>query len=334
VAVKPVISIIVPVHNVDSHLRKCLDSILAQTFTDFEVIVVNDGSSDGSGYICDAYAKQDERVKVMHKEYKGVSAARNTGVECAAGDFIGFVDSDDYIDRNMYQTLYQLCLDTQSDISICTLGREIDGVLINKGTEKIYSKKLDHQEAMRELFKGMLYRFSLCNKLFKRTCFDGVQFPEGRIHEDLATTYKLFANANQAVFTNYIGYIYVKQQKSILTSSYHEKRLDAFRGWDEILNFIHRAYPQLTNEVNACFVYFCTDHIYAILRQVSNKEERKQYLNTIQQTVKKNYRSLRKNTMLSVNYRFIISIINYNISLFAVAHWIKHVRGKRNETNC
>jgi hypothetical protein len=118
----------------------------------------------------------------------------------------------------------------------------------------------------------------------------------------------------------------VKQQKSILTSSYHEKRLDAFRGWDEILTFIHRAYPQLTNEVNACFVYFCTDHIYAILRQVKDKGKKKQYLKTIQQIVKRYYHSLQKNSLLSVTYKCIITLVNYNINIIASVYRLKHMK--------
>lgn len=108
------------------------------------------------------------------------------------------------------------------------MGREINGKLINNEVESFYTKELNNVEAMEELFKGVLYRFSLCNKLFKRSCFENVHFPVGRIHEDLSTTYKLFANANQAVYINYIGYIYVKQKNSILTTAYYEKRLDAF----------------------------------------------------------------------------------------------------------
>lgn len=188
----PAISIIVPVHNIEAYLKKCLDSILAQTFTDFEVIVVNDGSTDKSGEICDAYAKQDARVKVIHQENQGVSSTRNAGIARAEGEFIGFVDGDDYVDMDMYRELYQTCMETDSSISICKLGREINGELINNEVGNFHTKELTNVEAMEELFKGILYRFSLCNKLFKRSCFENICFPVGRIHEDLSTTYKLF----------------------------------------------------------------------------------------------------------------------------------------------
>ncbi|MBO0958844.1 glycosyltransferase, partial [Neobacillus sp. MM2021_6] len=253
---KPEISIIVPVYNIEHYLRECVDSILSQTFTNFEVILVNDGSSDNSGDICKEYAKLDGRVKVINQINKGVSAARNAGIKIAQGAYIGFVDGDDYIDNKMYQELYSLCEESKSDISICKLGREINGKLINK-SQDCFKKEMDNKEAMRELFKGVLYRFSLCNKLFRRKCFEDIHFPEGRIHEDLSTTYKLFANANKAVYTNNIGYIYVKRENSILTTRFNEKRLDAFKGWDEILEFMNESYPELSDEFISCFVYGC-----------------------------------------------------------------------------
>src|SRR5690625_2816139 len=192
---RPQISIIVPVYNVASYVQQCLDSILDQTFKGFEVIVINDGSTDNTGEIIDKYTKKDRRVKAIHQSYGGVSSARNIGIELATGEYIGFVDGDDYIKKDMFETLYRMCVDTESDIAICRLGRKIDDNIINNTVEPLYTKELDKEEAMCELFKGILYRFSLCNKLFKKSCFQGISFPVGRIHEDLATTYRLFDQA-------------------------------------------------------------------------------------------------------------------------------------------
>ncbi|MUV36906.1 putative glycosyltransferase EpsJ [Lentibacillus sp. JNUCC-1] len=291
----PVISIIVPVHNQERFIGKCLDSILSQSFTHFEVIVINDGSTDRSGIICDAYAKQDQRVTVLHTTYSGVSSSRNKGVQAARGAYIGFVDGDDYVEGRMYEWLYRTCQETNSDIGICKLGREIDGRLVNHSSpEELYIQELGHQEALRHLFKGYLYRFSLCNKLFKRSCFAGVMFPEGRIHEDLAITYHLFANANQAVYVHYTGYVYVKQDNSILTAHYYEKRLDAFTAWNEIIPFMHTHYPQLAVEVNTCFAYQCVDHAYYIVNQVQVKKRQKQYLAVIQTCIRQHDHLIRK----------------------------------------
>lgn len=128
---KPVISVIVPIYNVEKYLPRCIESILNQSFKEFELILVDDGSSDNSGKICDIYAEKDERVKVIHKENGGVSSARNVGIKAVNGEYIGFVDPDDYIDREMYKNLYELCENNNCDIGICKLGREVDGKLLN-----------------------------------------------------------------------------------------------------------------------------------------------------------------------------------------------------------
>lgn len=323
---KPTVSVIVPVYNLEPYIERCLDSILVQTFTHFEVIVVNDGSTDKSGEICNEYAKRDHRIRVFHQQSKGVSSARNKGVEVATGDYIGFVDGDDYIVEDMYEKLYQACIETRSSIAICKLGREINGGLTNDDIGNFYSSQLNHEEAMRELFKGVLYRFSLCNKLFKKDCFENVLFPVGRIHEDLSVTYKLFANAEQTIYLNFIGYIYVKRNNSILTTSYYEKRLDAFIGWDEIISFMQQEYLQLSSEVMECFAYSIVDHFYYILNQVEDKNDQKKYLNGVQISIRKHYKDIRKSATLSLTYKFIISVINYNVNLFVIMNSMKKLK--------
>lgn len=318
------ISIIVPVHNVELYLDSCVESILSQSFSDIEVILVDDGSIDRSGEICDRFAKKDKRVKVIHKKYGGVSSARNAGINSAQGQFIGFVDGDDRIDERMYEILYKLCIDTNSDISICKLGREIDGKLINMNLEDHFTREMKNEDALMELFKGELFRFSLCNKLFKRSCFYNIQFPEGRIHEDLATTYKLFANANKATFTNYIGYIYIKRQNSILTSRFNEKRLDAFIAWDEILTFMQKNYYQLYKGVIFCFVYWSVDNVYYIINQVQSRGDRNKYIDSIRAFLTKYFSDIIKDDVLSFKYKYIVTLLRYNPRLLIFSNKLKN----------
>ncbi|WHY61118.1 glycosyltransferase family 2 protein [Cytobacillus firmus] len=313
---RPELSIVVPVNNVEMYLDGCVNSILEQNFRNFEVILIDDGSTDRSGDICKVFAQKDNRVKVVHTKYSGVSAARNMGVGLAKGDYIGFVDSDDRIDKNMYLKLLKAIKETDSDIAVCKLGREIDGKLINddsQGMETI--KELEQTEAMRELFKGVLYRFSLCNKLFKKSCFENVKFPEGRIHEDLSTTYKLFANSRKTAYINYLGYIYIKRKNSILTSTFNEKRLDAFTGWGEILQYMDMNFPQLTKEYTACFVYGCIDNVYYILNQVQKREEQKRYLIYIRNFSRKYMKVILQNSCIKLKYKYLILLLNYNIKI-------------------
>jgi len=311
---KPKISIIVPVYNIELYLERCVESILSQTFVDFELILVNDGSTDQSGKVCDYYSEKDQRVKVLHKNNGGLSFARNEGLKIACGDFIGFVDGDDYIEKDMYKKLYELSEKTNSDIAICKFGREINGQLINE-LQQEFSKEMDNIEAMRQLFKGELYRFSVCNKLFRKSCFENILFPEGRIHEDLSTSYKLFANSTKSVYTNYVGYIYVKRENSILNSRFNEKRLDAFLGWDEILSFMGQKYPKLTKEVISCFAYGCVDNVHYIVNQVESKDSRIQYLSIIKRLHRKFYSKILLNNTLSLKDKFILSLLNCNCKM-------------------
>ncbi|MCE7792501.1 glycosyltransferase, partial [Salipaludibacillus sp. CUR1] len=307
---EPAISIIVPVYNSEPYIRKCLDSILSQTYTNFELIIVNDGSPDQSGMIIKEYAKKDERIRVLNKENGGVCSARNAGINIATGKYIGFVDADDWIYEDMFQTLVELCEDTKSDISVCCLYREVDNHVIAYEREP-FIKEMDNLEAMKELFSGRLFRFAVWAKLYKKSCFKNIKYPEDRMLDDLPTTYKVFANAHKVVFTSYTGYIYVKRENSILTSKYNEKKLDVFLGWDEIITFMNDKYPQLSDEYISCFVYYSLDHVYKIINSVKDTNHKDKYILYIQQFVRKYYKDILKNRRLSFKYKYLMSLLNY-----------------------
>ncbi|WP_251549864.1 glycosyltransferase family 2 protein [Neobacillus muris] len=320
----PVISIIVPVYNVEPYIKDCINSILTQDFINFELLLVNDGSTDKSGAICDEFAKRDTRVKVIHKHFEGVSSARNIGISLAQGDFIGFVDGDDHIDKNMYKELHRICIETNSDIAICKLAREVDGKIINVDTN-IFMKEMNNIEAMKQLFIGKLYRFSLCNKLFRKHCFENVSFPEGRIHEDLSTAYKLFSNANKATYTNYSGYIYVKRQNSILTSAFNKRRMDAFIGWEEILPFMNKYYPEIYEEVVRCFVFWSIDNVFYILHQVNDSKDRNSYLRKIQENMRSHYRYILRINSIPLLYKYYMTMLMINFRLLIISKEIKTI---------
>ena len=185
----PKVSIIVPVYNVEKYIEQCIQSLRTQSLRDIEIILVDDGSSDNCPMLCDKYTRIDKRIKVIHKQNGGLSSARNEGLNICQGDYIGFVDSDDWIDKYMYERLYNLCEERNADIGVCNFFRNEN----NRTVEKEVITELNNIEGMRELFRGNLYRFSACNKLFKKSCFKNIIFPEGRVHEDLSTTYKVFA---------------------------------------------------------------------------------------------------------------------------------------------
>ncbi|MCR6110892.1 glycosyltransferase family 2 protein [Bacillus sp. A301a_S52] len=317
------ISVIVPVYNVADFVLPCLNSIRAQTFKNIEVLIINDGSRDGSADLCEEFARTDDRFTVIHQQNAGLSAARNTGIKRAAGSYLAFIDGDDKIDPLMLETLFQLCESSKSEIAVCGMGKEIDGRPVFKQPETNLIKHFNTTEAMRELFKGELYRFAACNKLYKKELFSTVTFPTGRIHEDLQTTYKVIGQAKRLTFTDYIGYIYVQRSDSILNKAYHEDRLDSFRGWDDIIFYMNEKFPDLKDIYLSCYAYWAADHTFYILNQVANGATKRCYLRTIQAHVKKHYKQLMKIEGLSIKYKYLLTMLRFNITLVKMNYQVK-----------
>lgn len=234
----PLISIIVPVYNVKHYLDKCLHSISKQTYTNLEIIVVDDGSTDGSGEICDLLAKEDKRIKVIHQPNAGQSAARNRGLAIARGELLGFVDSDDWIEADMYQTLHRLMVQGNADIAICTLYRDKGGKSVAKySSGRQY--EFTHDEAIRALVVDKHVRNYVVDKLFKRRLFDGIVFPVNRIFEDLAISYQVFYRAERIVMQDVPKYHYVIRTGSTMQSKYDpRKEYQLFQAVCEQCNFV------------------------------------------------------------------------------------------------
>ena len=221
------LSIIVPVYKVEPYLRRCVDSILAQTFRDFEVILVDDGSPDNCGAICDEYAAKDARVKVLHKANGGLSDARNAGLDIAQGEYIGFVDSDDYIAPDMYETLLDLAKRTDADISAVgyievTSEESIVNCVRLVSTESIYQR----EQFLDNYFPENRWRFmaSACNKLYKRGLFNEIRFPVGYIYEDSFLQLPLLNQCKIVAASEKCTYFYmIKRESSIMNASFSEK---------------------------------------------------------------------------------------------------------------
>ncbi len=183
------ISVIVPVYNVEAYLAQCLDSILAQTYHDLEILLIDDGSADRSGSICDAYQAKDERITVFHTTNHGLSAARNVGLDHAHGEYIAFVDSDDWIEHNMLETLYQKTAESGADVVECGYLREYRNGYVR------YEMQFRGENALNGLLSGKISNI-VWNKLWKAICFTNIRFPEGMMFEDTATTYRAFLYAS------------------------------------------------------------------------------------------------------------------------------------------
>lgn len=209
------ISVVVPVYNVEEYLEKCVNSIINQTYKNIEIILVDDGSKDNSGKMCDKLSQKDERIKVIHKKNGGLSDARNAGIKIANGDYIGFVDSDDYIEEDMFETLYKLIKENNSDISIVSFNEIYNGKLIGvKNSKKL--EKFTKIEALKELLIDNKIQSYAWNKLFKRKLFTNIEFPTNKNFEDIATTLLLFEKANKVVLLEEPKYNYVRRDNSIV----------------------------------------------------------------------------------------------------------------------
>lgn len=218
------ISIIIPVYKTEPYLRRCLDSVVGQTCESIEIILVDDGSPDGCGKICDAYAAADSRVKVIHQQNRGLSVARNEGLKIASGDYFGFVDSDDWIDADMYEALYQGAMQHGADIAICGY-YFVDGDKykeIKEDNTTLYGR----EDAMHYLLLDEKITNHAWNKLYKKELFDGVCFPPGRTFEDIGTTYKLFEKADRIVFLNSCHYYYLQRKGGIVSGGNIQHAVD------------------------------------------------------------------------------------------------------------
>lgn len=238
---KKLISVIVPVYNVEYYLDKCISSICKQTYTNLEIILVDDGSTDSSSVLCDKWEHKDNRIKVIHKENGGLSSARNAGIEIAKGEYVGFVDSDDFVDSNMYKCLLNNAIDNNADISICSYTFvNDDGSVISKEYSKspIVSGNYSNLQALSMLSKkNWQFYVTAVNKLYKRELFESIRFPEGRLNEDQFVVHQLFYKSSLITMTSDSLYYYVQRHNSIMRSKITFNRLDDVYALRERLDF-------------------------------------------------------------------------------------------------
>ena len=199
----PLISVIVPIYKVEKYLRECIESIISQSYVNLEIILIDDGSPDLCPIICDEYAEKDIRVKVIHKENGGVSSARNSGLRIASGEYIGWVDPDDYIDKKMFECMLKLLIENDADISVCSVNYFGN----NEGIINYGDTILCRHEYLKLLLSNKIQSF-LCNKLFRADLFDKIEFPVGDIYEDVMVQHLIAEKADRVVTTSDIFYYY------------------------------------------------------------------------------------------------------------------------------
>lgn len=235
------ISIVLPVYNVIDYLDECIKSILRQSNINFELIVVDDGSTDGSQILCDKYSESDSRIKVIHQKNVGLSAARNTGLNHAKGKYITFIDSDDFVGEKYIEILYRTIIESHADISMCDYKEVAQdtkiGDVIFQAQNQIERVYYTGKEAIAEVYKNPFHGMEFVSwaKMYRMELFKSneILFPEGKLHEDAFTTYKLFYASNKIAVVNAPLYFYRIRSGSIMTSEFTEKRLDMLQATRE-----------------------------------------------------------------------------------------------------
>lgn len=264
------ISIILPIYNVEKDLSRCIESILAQTYTEFEMILVDDGSPDRCGEICDRYAQEDTRIQVIHKKNGGVSEARNAGLDAAHGKYICWVDPDDYIHPQYLETLYRIMQESKADVVVC------DYKTYYPGEEKEIAP-IDQIPTYEEISERNLYDDDfltnkrvkyviIWNKLVKAELYNGIRYPIGKVHEDNYTTYKLLDQANKIVYTEQPLYYYMMRDKSITHDvGFSDKRFHILLATGEEIEYFHAKGNQRMVEILAdtylYWMWWCIDQM-------------------------------------------------------------------------
>lgn len=258
----PLISVIVPCYNVEQYLPKCVDSIVNQTYTNLEIFLVDDGSPDRCGDMCDEYAQQDKRIKVIHKENGGLSDARNVAIDVATGEYIVFVDSDDYCALDYVETLYKLVAENDAQMGVTWHKCFDEGTVPTADTHEGKILKLfTAEEALRSMFYQKDFDTAAWAKIYHRSLFDGIRYPKGWLFEDLPTTYRLMQRCRKVAFTNYMSYYYLIRKSSIEGAPFNPAKYESCRNIIKQLKRDRSFMPKNIQKAMNCRIVSLAFHI-------------------------------------------------------------------------
>lgn len=316
---KELISIIVPVYNVEKYIDRCINSILQQTYSNLEIILVNDGSLDQSGHICDNYKRKDKRIEVLHKENGGLSSARNAGIEIATANYIIFIDSDDYVNDTMVENLYKGLKKYDADIACC--GKYLEDE--NNNVIEIKNKGKEYCINRYEAIERMLLRDEIDNsawdKIYRKELFKNIRFPDGKYYEDIETVYKLFCKCEKIVHISTVEYHYIIREGSIINSKFSLKQLDSLEFISNIRQDIIINYPQYKQQVEAMYYL----DLVTNLQKIYNSKEMHSYkeiYSKLKKEFKNSIKTILSNKYINTKKKFMCILIFFNmykiVSLF------------------
>lgn len=271
------ISVIVPVYRVEAFLDRCVRSIADQSYKNLEIILVDDGSPDNCPAICDAWAERDSRVRVVHQQNGGLSAARNAGMAIATGTWIGFVDSDDWIAPDMYQHLHGLLDADGSDIAACGVEMVWEDGTSPRALTRAGSCVLNREEAMRAIIEESWLKQPVWYKLYRAALIRDMPFPVSKYHEDVFWSYQAVARAQKVSVSDKIGYYYLQRSGSIMGEGYSLKRLDAVEARCQRAEFLREAVPALVDLAQIDLLFTCLYQGQLAIRYLKAAERKRAF---------------------------------------------------------
>lgn len=299
------VSVVVPVYNVEPYLRRCLDSIINQTYENMEIILVNDGSVDGSGRICGEYCKRDGRIFLLTQEHRGVSGARNTGINAARGKYITFIDSDDFVHELYIERLYRNLKEQRAQIS-CTGMHRFCNVLFTECDRKTTVRVFGGIEAIKNMWYQKEITNSVWAKMYETNLFKGIWFPEGMLYEDLGTVYKLFYKAQRIAVSTEVLYYYFQRPDSIMNQKFNEKKFDRIEISKELMEWAEDVEDRL---YQAAYTRYFVSNIQ-VLREIPLEKKYENDVENIWKEIKKYRMAVIRNREAKKITRF-IAIFSY-----------------------
>ncbi|WP_295363468.1 glycosyltransferase family 2 protein [uncultured Succinivibrio sp.] len=309
------ISVIVPIYKVEKYLGKCIESIIRQSYSNLEIILVDDGSPDRCGAICDEYARKDSRIKVIHQDNMGLSVARNTGLNIATGEYITFVDSDDWIDQNFIKLLLKSMLKSNAQIAVTSLLNVYEDGTTKSNTLILSEIRLSKTEGLAcYLFNGYLTPCA-CGKLWKKNLWEGIRFPEGKLFEDQFTTYKVLEKADTIIFSPSNMYFYLKRPCSIGHSSFSERTYNLYEGINEQYEYLSNKYPQIENELAIGKIVW--ELVFINMTILSRKEtDYRDIFSKTQRFILKNFNNVIETNKLPVSRKIQILLFYFSFPIY------------------
>lgn len=308
------ISFIMPAYNVEHTIVKSVQSVIDQDIKDFELIIINDGSTDNTGNICNVLAEKDSRIQVIHQTNSGPSSARNAGLNQALGEFIAFMDSDDYTKKDMYQLLIKELKENQAEIAVCNVTRvNPDG---SSNTLRSLNKITTIKEEMLELyFKYNGIEFYVWNKVYRASVFQTVRFPEGVLYEDVMLSYEALKEAHKLVVTDEVGYFYMANSESIVNSSFNPQQYDNVLQRKILLDNIKSDYPAVNDYAvdNLLDGYLSTGYKIASSR---HDEYSQKYIKLLRKDIQENQKMILQNKVSSKAKLAALCLLKVNLPLY------------------